>query len=68
MNTQFKSQPKIEGDAKQPPPLEVSMKYAAWDIKSIPPAIKELTNEIKLLRFAILGKNEKSVDNPEIMF
>ena len=69
MNSQFKSQPKMDGDAKQPPPLEVSMKYAAWDIKSIPPAIKELANEVKQLRLAILGKSEPAhQDSNEIMF
>ena len=68
MNSQFKGQPKMEGEAKPVPPLEVSMKYAAWDIKSIPPAIKELTNEVKLLRFAVLGKKESASDSPEIMF
>jgi hypothetical protein len=42
------------------------MKYAAWDIKSIPPAIKELTNEIRALRLALT--NQKSGVMPDVPF
>lgn len=68
MSFQPRSQPMQQQQQpdKSLPPLEMSMKYAAWDIKSIPPAIKELTNEIRALRLALT--NQKSGVMPDVPF
>lgn len=51
---------------KEYPPIELSMKYAAWDIKAIPPAIKELTDEIRALRLWL--SNSKGAGIPDVPF
>lgn len=51
---------------KTPPSVELSLKYMAWDIKGIVPAIKELTAELRALRLARGG--QVPVDSPDNFF
>lgn len=38
------------------PTVELSLKYMAWDIKKMVPAIQELTNELRALRMSLSGQ------------
>jgi hypothetical protein len=65
MNNQFKAQPSNDQPQKPVPTVEQSLKYMAWDVKGIVPAINALAAEIRLLR---MGKSDQSGDAQENPF
>ena len=65
MNFQNRPPQANASEQKPAPTIEQSLKYMAWDVKGIVPAIKELTAEIRALR---TGKAGPSMDNQENPF
>jgi len=53
---------------KPPPPLEVSLKYLAWDIKELSQTMKEIKSMLSTYIMELRGGRADASDDPRLPF